>query len=280
MSTPPFKAKPLRQPGESIRKRVFDRLAIEIPILGVGCTIIGIVIGINIGLQVGGRLGFQISNATSWAIMGVALALIIAGGWYLNRRVNRHIAQAERDALGLQGERIVADDLDELKRDGFRIFHDVPPERHGEGLANFDHIVIGSTGVFVIETKARSKMEGVKNEIVVVADGRALVNGFEFDRCPITQASILRDAMKRMLERQTSLRNIFVRGVVLFPEWRLEDRAYRNAGGAIWTFNPPALKKWLRNGRDPVCLSGSDIALLASRIEDHIWHHVERESQS
>ena len=123
--------------------------------------------------------------------------------------------------------------------------------------------MIGPTGVFVIETKARSKREGAANKIVVGADGRTLVNGFEFDRCPITQARILCEAMKTMLERQTSLRNIFVRGVVMFPEWQIDDRAYRNAGGDIWTLNPPAFRKWLTSGRDPVVLTSNDVALLS-----------------
>lgn len=53
-------------------------------------------------------------------------------------------------ATGAAGEERTADYLDPLAAEGFVIFHDrkVPMSR-----ANIDHIVVGPTGVFVVETK-------------------------------------------------------------------------------------------------------------------------------
>jgi hypothetical protein len=49
---------------------------------------------------------------------------------------------------GIRGEERVADVLAELEDDGFRIIHDLDT-----GRGNADHVIVGPTGVFVIETK-------------------------------------------------------------------------------------------------------------------------------
>lgn len=49
---------------------------------------------------------------------------------------------------GIRGEERVAELLSELDRDGYRTLHDVDI-----GRGNADHVVIGPTGVFVVETK-------------------------------------------------------------------------------------------------------------------------------
>ncbi len=53
-------------------------------------------------------------------------------------------------ATGAEGEERTADSLDPLATEGYVIFHDrkIPMSR-----ANIDHLVIGPTGVFVVETK-------------------------------------------------------------------------------------------------------------------------------
>jgi hypothetical protein len=57
---------------------------------------------------------------------------------------------------GRDGERDVAEILDELKRQGANVLHDIPGEQ-----GNIDHVVICSHGIFVVETKAWSKPENV-----------------------------------------------------------------------------------------------------------------------
>lgn len=60
---------------------------------------------------------------------------------------------------GLFGERVVGEHLNKLKTEGFFVFHDLPMGnqklRH-----NIDHVVVGPTGLFVIETKAYRKRKG------------------------------------------------------------------------------------------------------------------------
>jgi hypothetical protein len=54
--------------------------------------------------------------------------------------------------LGYEGELAVGQELNQLMSSGYRVFHDFP----ADGF-NVDHVVIGPTGVFAVETKARRK---------------------------------------------------------------------------------------------------------------------------
>jgi Nuclease-related domain len=58
---------------------------------------------------------------------------------------------SRRWELGANAESAVGGVLNELRRDGYTVMHDI---RHGEG--NIDHLVSGPTGVFLIETKAHA----------------------------------------------------------------------------------------------------------------------------
>jgi len=49
---------------------------------------------------------------------------------------------------GIRGEERVAEVLTELETEGFRVLHDLDT-----GRGNADHVLVGPTGVFVIETK-------------------------------------------------------------------------------------------------------------------------------
>jgi hypothetical protein len=62
---------------------------------------------------------------------------------------SRPSEQAHTWRRGAEGERHTARLLDRLTRHGFVVFHDLAV--HGS-LANVDHLVIGPTGVFVIDT--------------------------------------------------------------------------------------------------------------------------------
>lgn len=76
--------------------------------------------------------------------------------------------------LGLRGEQAVGEALADprIAVAGYRIFHDVP----GDGEWNVNHVAVGPAGVFVLETKARSKRPGREGQAKheVQFDGRTL----------------------------------------------------------------------------------------------------------
>ena len=100
----------------------------------------------------------------------VGLALAALAGWRLRFRPSE---QARTWQRGAQGERHTARLLDRLTRDGFVVFHDLAVPG---SPVNVDHLVIGPTGLFVIDSKqwTGSVQQG--------ADGLAWHNHYRLDR--------------------------------------------------------------------------------------------------
>jgi nuclease-like protein len=78
-------------------------------------------------------------------LVGLAAAALV--GWRLRFRPSE---QARTWRRGAHGERHTARLLDRLTRDGYVVFHDLAVPG---SLANVDHLVIGPSGLFVIDTK-------------------------------------------------------------------------------------------------------------------------------
>jgi len=73
--------------------------------------------------------------------------------------------------LGYEGELAVGQELNQLLQDGYTVYHDFPADNF-----NIDHIVVGSAGVYAVETKARQKPttgDG-KSDAKVVYNGKML----------------------------------------------------------------------------------------------------------
>ena len=79
-------------------------------------------------------------------LVGLAVAALV--GWRLRFRPSE---QARTWQRGAAGERHTARLLRRLNRDGYVVFHDLAVP--GNTSANLDHLVIGPTGVFVIDSK-------------------------------------------------------------------------------------------------------------------------------
>lgn len=118
--------------------------------------------------------------------------------------------------LGLLGEQSVAEQLQKLAACGYRVFHDIP----GDGKWNIDHVAVGASGVFAIETKARTKRRGQSGERdhEAVFDGVAIRFPNSTDSKAPAQA--LRNAkwLADMLSRATGER-VAVRPIVALPGW-------------------------------------------------------------
>jgi hypothetical protein len=101
-------------------------------------------------------------------LIGLALAALV--GWRLRFRPSE---QARTRQRGAHGERHTARLLDRLTCDGYVVFHDLAVP---DSPANVDHLVIGPTGVFVIDSKqwTGSVQQG--------ADGLVWHNHYPLDR--------------------------------------------------------------------------------------------------
>jgi Nuclease-related domain len=102
-------------------------------------------------------------------LVGLAVAALV--GWRLRFRPSE---QARTWQRGAHGERRTAHLLERLTRDGFVVFHDLAVP--GNTSANVDHLVIGPSGVFVIDSKQWT------GSVHQGADGLAWHNHYPLDR--------------------------------------------------------------------------------------------------
>lgn len=118
--------------------------------------------------------------------------------------------------LGAIGEQVVGRELDRLIARGHRVFHDLD-----FGRWNIDHVVVGPTGVFAIDTKTRRKPKGTSGgRSKVTFDGATLSwNGWK-------TSEQVQDARRgaRSLEiwlREKINRHLPVVPVIAIPGWWL-----------------------------------------------------------
>ena len=123
---------------------------------------------------------FLKSGVTSGGIVGMVVCVIFIGALkWLDRastETDRHLRKRTRDAeRGAKGEDTIGALLATLP-DGYTVFHDL-----AKLYGDIDHIVVGPTGLFTIETKAH----GGK---VTAQGNRVLVNGHPPEKDFIAQS--------------------------------------------------------------------------------------------
>jgi len=116
----------------------------------------------------GGGLAAQVGLPHA-GLLGLAVAVLV--GWRLRFRLSEAARSWQH---GAAGERRTARLLRRLARDGFVVFHDLAAP--GSTRANLDHLVIGPSGVFVIDSKQWT------GELRQGADGLVWHNHYPLDR--------------------------------------------------------------------------------------------------
>jgi hypothetical protein len=124
-------------------------------------------------------------------------------------------------ALGLDAELAVGRELNYLMLAGFHVYHDFPEEKN-----NIDHIVIGPSGVFAVETKGKSKPDRKRGsaDAKVVYDGQRLIfpdneTNSEF----IVQAKKQSASLSKWLSKAVG-EPVDVKPVLALPGWFVERR--------------------------------------------------------
>lgn len=180
----PMDTKLLRPAGYGLLVRVDELLEnglVEAMLLAALGGILGVggylVVPILWGLTVNKfTLPELISHPQSASLLTLGLLLLgcLLGTVYAAAQCLRRLRELEAVRLGLRGEQAVGEALADARIAvaGYRVFHDVP----GDGKWNIDHVLVGPAGVFVLETKARSKRPGREGQAKheVQFDGRML----------------------------------------------------------------------------------------------------------
>ncbi len=202
----PLSQKQLRLPGHSLREKI-DELTgdlmanlVTIPFLPVILYSLLLVI-------------FQTSSFPPFILSLFILAVIISVGFFTIKNY-KILQQRNRLRLAYECEVAVGQELHNKLIHGFRIFHDFPAEKF-----NIDHVVIGPSGVFAVETKGRAKFAKKENRNWDVHfDGTVLqFPGWE-EREPVLQAERQAVWLHRWLGNATG-ENIPVTPVLALAGW-------------------------------------------------------------
>lgn len=253
----------LRGPGESLRRRVaeLDEKITESVLAGLLVPVITLGTGFYITALLEGWPRVGLASLSLVAFLGLLVVMA--------RRSLAKVEQRRNTALGLFGERVVAEQLEPLKTAGYRVFHDVPagdpPARSTQPPYNLDHVVVGPAGVFAIETKTRRKGRArvgfMAHEIIY--DGRALSYPWGEDRHGLDQALRQAEWLATHLQHQLG-RPIPVHPLLVFPGWMI----IRKAAGVVNVLNPRELPAAIMPASSqPEVLDSATVDRIARQLE-------------
>jgi Nuclease-related domain len=253
-SRSPLKNKPLRSPGDSLRDSQLDLVFYRLlPWLWV--------------------------TSFCWLLM-IQEWLATSAGWSRHPGIYAGVAAAatllcafqfwrshqplENNALGREGELIVAESLEKLRALGAHVFHDVP----AAGF-NLDHVVLSTCGFFVIETKTHSKPKRGKAE-VTFTENSVRVAGHIPNRDPVAQVQAEARWLPQLFETSTGRPAFPIKGVVVYPGWTVQrmSTAWKRSADLPWVLPPEGLQKFMEYERTQV--SPEDVSLAAFHLDRYI----------
>ncbi|MBN8710693.1 MAG: NERD domain-containing protein [Verrucomicrobia bacterium] len=245
----------LRAPGETLRRKIF-KMDENVP---QNALVFVIAPWLLAGLILWGlpKLGKGFNLPTIILVFGVLVAGLVVSCWW----VYNHFLKRHRYLLGYLGERAVGEWLDTLPRE-YRVFHDVPVDE-GKGAFNLDHVVVGPTGLFAIETKTRRKgraREGFADHKVFY-DGRQLIWPWAEDTHGLQQATNEAEWLTKWIRQMTGL-DLAARPVLALPGWWVETRT----PGPVAVHNPKNLPSYIL-GKGTRTLDPQQIDLIARQLD-------------
>lgn len=245
----PLKAPPLRTPGQSLQDEINDLIDDKLmPFYAVS---------VMLAIMAAYEWYAAIMEVPRQPILLTITALIMIA--LTTVRFVRGRRKVELLKQARDGEKAVGQFLEDLRRKGFYIFHDLI----GDGF-NLDHVIVGPKGVFTIETKTISKPQ--RGNSVVRYDGEQLtINGYAPDRNPIVQAKAQANWVKELLAEGNI--SAPIKPVVVYPGWYIENNN-NIAKAPVWVLNPKALPTFI--GSQPDRLNDSEIGLIKKMLILHI----------
>jgi hypothetical protein len=248
----------LRTPGETQLRlvRQFDEDGVQWMLLAAG---VPATVGMLLLLGVAQLPKELQSGGAGLTLIAFIVTFYFAARWFAGKTRER----GDR-YLGYFGERMVAEHLEPLKLQGWRIFHDVPALANGHPF-NLDHIAVGPQGAYVIETKTRRK-GGARpgfDDHKVYFDGRSLVWPWGEDNHGLDQAERNAGWLAASLQAELGER-VHVTPFLTLPGWWVENKPSRDSRFCR-VANSKALAKFLSVG--PAVLDQRQIEAIAAKLE-------------
>lgn len=162
----PFADSVPRNPGESLAEKINDLsfdYAMYLPLATI-TPIYSYAVYLHIGAE-------KQQSPSLFVAVTLFIFAALATSWLLIKLM-RTIGELHKYRIGYAGEVAVGTALNQLMLQGYRVFHDI----HGDKGFNVDHLLIGPTGVFAVETKTKTKKKEIKGKQThkVTYDGKSL----------------------------------------------------------------------------------------------------------
>ena len=193
--------------------------------MGIACLIVFLVLFIT---SIDG-IPSHIDAGRYETARGTAIGLLIASCYYFL------LLQYPNYRKGLTGERKVTKALSATLTDDYSLFDDVMLESMKGG--NIDHIVVGPTGIFVIETK------NFRGKISYYGDNWEGVGR----KSPSRQARINAMAVRKILtSSDQKIGSLWVQGIVVLADPKAKVTA-RKPPEHVKVFRPTELAEYIRS---------------------------------
>jgi hypothetical protein len=187
-----------------------------------------------------------LTNPALTFVIAIAAIAFAAIEWVIGVR------KLKRLILGRNGEREVGQALEELRQNGFAIFHDVIGRNF-----NIDHVIVSHHGIFVVETKTYRKFKDAK----VTYDGKSITIGQRKpDDKPIRQVIAISDWLRNTLAESTG-KTFTITPIVVFPGWWVDTTGRNNL---VSVLNPKQLSYWI--SQLPLTIPDTDVHLVAFHL--------------
>jgi hypothetical protein len=208
----PLNYQMLRAPGESISKRI-ELLNDDVDQY---LTISGIVPLLCYSMFISTR---YIANIQMSPIIFVIMAIGFLA--YFGFRLYKTYIQRHKEQLGLDCERAVGQELNQLMLNGYHVYHDFQADNF-----NIDHVAIGENGVFAIETKGRPKPDRGRGQedSKVIYDGQTLQFPTWREKEPLEQAKRQAVWLSGWLTKAVG-EQVPVKPVLALPGWFVDRKA-------------------------------------------------------
>lgn len=254
----PLTADLLRPAGHTLQQQIQD-LEIDLFSQIIFTPLVMVIIGFYVLLQ----HYTQNTAITSQVLLFIGIAML-GIFTYGTAKTYKTAKRLQHLKLGYSCELAVAQELDHIVRPPqhpYRVYHDIPFDNF-----NIDHLIICPNGVFVIETKGRSKPinDGAKQfKVRVENDALHFPNHTETE--PLEQVRRNVTSVRNWLNSATG-NDIPVGGILVLPGWFVD---LRQKAISPYVVNPSALPKVLHQFRVGT-LELSQIQAIAYQVEQKV----------
>ncbi|RMG75347.1 MAG: NERD domain-containing protein [Nitrospirae bacterium] len=239
----PLKEPLLRPAGESLRQMITD-IQTDFNLDVFAFVLLSFIIGFTI----------QIYSFPLGLIFGVYLIIAIV----YTIKIKKRIELLRNYKLGYEGEIAVAQEINQLMHHGYYVYHDLP----ADGF-NIDHIIIGPSGVYAVETKMHRKpVKKGSTFSSVDFDGNSLVFPDKRDKHFIQQARNQAKWLSAFLTKSVG-KKVKVTPVLCLPGWYINYKVALD--GDILIINPKMSLPLIT--KRPVVLDTQTIKQISFQIE-------------